>query len=424
MTSEATSPESSSDPESALHGLRVLDLSTSMAGAWCSRLFGDFGADVALVEAPSGHPLRAHEPRTEDGRSIPAEHALANKRSLALDLETEQGQGLLRDLITQADVLVESFAPGTLEAWGLDLDTLKAIHPGLIVVSITPHGQTGAYAGLPGNDLTAAARSGWAGNNGLADLAPLQPSAYQSSYCAGVLAYGAAVAALHHRHEGAGPDEDPAGRGGQWIDISEFEAMASAFSPGVLRAQYMGEAVPRKSTMDIQSGPVPVADGHFALTLSRAHFFRDAMNVLGLEDLAEDEQLHEGWYRNAHKELWADRVHDAMAGWGRRDLFDELAARRVVAGPVFTMDELAENEHLEARGFWNRADDDPDGPLHSGAPVKLGVTPWHLRFRAPRTGEHTRVLLGEYDIEEERVHALLETGVHTAEVSEATGATG
>jgi formyl-CoA transferase len=198
--------------------------------------------------------------------------------------------------------------------------------------------------------------------------------------------------------------------------------MASAFSPGVLRAQYMGEAVPRKETMDIQSGPIPVADGHFALTLSRAHFFRDAMNVLGLEDLAENEQLHEGWYRNAHKEQWADRVHDAMAGWGRRDLFDELAARRVVAGPVFTMDELAENEHLEERGFWNRADDDPDGPLHSGAPVKLGVTPWHLRYRAPRTGEHTHVLLGEYDVEEERVHALLEAGVLAAEAGETTGA--
>ena len=399
-------------PESALHGVQVLDLSTSMAGAWCSRLFGDFGADVTVVEAPSGHPLRAHAPRTEDGHSIPAEHALANKRSLALDLEAESGRELLRDLLTQVDVVIESFASGTLEGWGLDADTLEEIHHGLVVVSVTPHGQDGAYADRPGNDLTASARSGWASMNGLEGQPPLQASAYQASYCAGVLAYGAAVAALHERRESGQ---------GQRVDISEYEAMASTFSPGTLRAQYAGEVPPRKSSMDVQSGPVPVADGHFALTLSRAHFYRDAMTVLGLPDLAEDEQLQEGWYRNSHKELWVDRVHDAMAGWSRQDLFDELAVRRVVAGPVFGMGELRENEHLRERGFWTRPDDDPDGPERPGAPVKLAATPWRLRYRAPRIGEHTIVLLGEYDIEDDRVHALLEAGVLASEVTESTG---
>jgi benzylsuccinate CoA-transferase BbsE subunit len=404
--------------ESALHGLQVLDLSTSMAGAWCSRLFGDFGADVTLVEAPAGNPLRAHAPASEDGRSIPAEHALANKRSLALDLETEHGRELLRDLVTQVDVLIESFAPRTLDQWGLDLETLEAIHPGLIVVSITPHGQDGDYASLPGNDLTASARSGWASINGLERQPPLQASAYQPSYCTGVLAYGAAVAALHHRELTADPEglEGPPTGEGQRVDISEYEVMASTFAPALLRAQYAGAVPPRKAVMDVQSGPVPVADGHFSLTLSRAHFYRDAMTVLGLEDLAEDEQLQEGWYRNSHKELWVDRVHTAMAGWSRRDLFDELALRRVVAGPVFAMSELSENEHLRERGFWTQAEDDPDGPQRTGAPVKLSETPWRLRYRAPRIGEHTQIVLGEYDIEQERVHALLEAGVLAAEV--------
>ena len=422
--------------ESALHGLQVLDLSSSMAGAWCSRLFGDFGADVTVVEAPAGHPLRAHAPVTEDGRGIPAEHVLANKRSLALDLEAEPGRELLRDLVTQVDVLIESLTPGTLDGWGLDLETLEAIHPGLIVVSITPHGQDGAYAGLPGNDLTASARSGWASINGLEGPPPLQTSAYQASYCAGALAYGAAVAALHHRESvahtergsatgGGDPDRnstDGSAGGGQRIDISEYEVMASAFAPALLRAQYAGAAPPRKAAMDVQSGPVPVADGHFALTLSRAHFYRDAMTVLGLDDLAENEQLHEGWYRVAHKELWIERVHAAMAGWSRRDLFGELALRRVVAGPVFTMSELSENEHLRERGFWTRPDDDPEGPERPGAPAKLTATPWRLRHRAPRVGEHTQILLGEYDLEEDRVHALLEAGVLAAAVGEHAGA--
>ena len=187
--------------------------------------------------------------------------------------------------------------------------------------------------------------------------------------------------------------------------------MASTFAPAALRAQYSGEATAQKASMDVVSGPVPVQDGHFALTLSRAHFYRDAMAVLGLDDLAEDEQLQEGWYRLLHKDLWVERVHEAMAGWNRRDLFDELAVRRVVAGPVFTMDELSENEHLRARGFWASAVEDPEASERPGAPVKLSETPWRLRRGAPRVGEHTMLVLFEYDVEEERARGLLEGGV-------------
>jgi len=394
-------------PKAALDDLMVLDLSDSMAGAWCSRLFADFGADVTLVEPPSGHPLRVHKPSTEDGRSIPAEHALANKRSLALDLDTEAGRELLRDLVTQADVVIESFRPGQLAEWGLAFQTLEAIQPGLVLVSVTPHGQTSAYAGVPGNSLTASARSGWASINGIAGRPPLQGSAYQSSYCAGVLAYAAALAALHHREEHPGE--------GQHVDISEFEVMASTFAPAGLRAQYSGVATPQKASMDVVSGPVPVADGHFALTLSRAHFYRDAMTVLGLDDLAEDEQLQEGWYRQQHKDLWVDRVHEAMAGWDRRELFDELAVRRVVAGPVFGMGELMENEHLEARGFWTGVVVESRGLSRPGAPVKLSETPWRMRHNAHQVGEGTMLALFEYDIEEERARGLLESGVLFAE---------
>jgi crotonobetainyl-CoA:carnitine CoA-transferase CaiB-like acyl-CoA transferase len=398
-------------PKAALDELMVLDLSDSMAGAWCSRLFADFGADVTLVEAPSGHPLRAHAPVGEGGQSIPAAHALANKRSLALDLEAEPGRELLRDLITQADVVIESFAPGRLAEWRLDFETLEAIRPGLVLVSVTPHGQTSAYASVPGNSLTASARSGWASINGIAGRPPLQGSAYQSSYCTGVLAYAAALAALHDRVRRR---EEQVGEG-QHVDISEFEVMASTFSPAALRAQYSGVPTPQKASMDVVSGPVPVKDGYFALTLSRAHFYRDAMTVLGLEDLAEDEQLQEGWFRQAHKELWVERVHEAMAGWDRAELFDELAVRRVVAGPVFGMGELMENEHLRARGFWTGVVENSRGLGRTGAPVKLSETPWRMRHNVQRVGEGTMLALFEYDIEDERARGLLESGVLFAE---------
>jgi len=401
-------------PKAALDDLLVLDLSDSMAGAWCSRLFADFGANVTLVEPPLGHPLRAHAPFDEAGWSIPAEHALANKRSLALDLQAEAGRELLRDLIVQADVVIESFRPGQLAEWGMDFETLEAIHPGLVLVSVTPHGQTGAYVELPGNSLTASARSGWASINGIAGRPPLQGSAYQSSYCAGVLAYAAALAALHSRDR---MGEAQPGRG-QYVDISEFEVMASTFAPAALRAQYSGEATAQKASMDVISGPVPVQDGHFALTLSRAHFYRDAMAVLGLDDLAEDEQLQEGWYRLEHRDLWVERVHEAMAGWNRRELFDELAVRRVVAGPVFEMEELKENEHLREREFWVTEVENSSGFDRPGAPVKLSETGWSIRNNAQKIGEGTMSALVDYDVDEGRARALFAAGI----LAESTGA--
>ncbi len=404
-------------PAAALDDLTVLDLSDSVAGAWCSRLFADFGADVTIVEPPDGHPVRREAPFDREGASLPAAHVLANKSSLALDLQTGPGRELLRELLSGVDLVIESFPPGQLDAWGLSFKAIEEAAPGVVLVSVTPYGHSGAYARYPSNELTVSARSGWASINGIAGRPPLQPSAFQSSYCAGALAYAAALAAVHERESGRATH----GGRGQHVDISEFEVMASTFAPAALRAQYGGAATPQKETMDVLSGPVPVRDGHFALTLSRAHFFRDAMSVLGLEDLAENEQLHEGWYRRQHRELWVDRVHGAMGGWGRRELFDELALRRVVAGPVFEMSELSANEHLEARAFWSRPANQPTAPRRSGAPFGLTATPWRLERGAPGVGQQSIEVLARSGITVERTRGALASGVVVAEPRLAAG---
>jgi crotonobetainyl-CoA:carnitine CoA-transferase CaiB-like acyl-CoA transferase len=387
-----------------LADIRVLDVSRSVAGAWCSRVLADLGAEVILIEPRSGHPLREAGPLLEDGTSVTGTYVLANKRAAAMDLEDKRAYRYFLDLVRHSDVVVTSDAPSALEARRLTYDALSLRRRDLIHVSITPHGLTGELAEAPGNDLTAFARSGWAAVNGMADREPLKGSGWQASYCAGAMGAAAAVSALTHRdrHEGEG----------QLIDVSEVEVMASVGSPAILMSQYHGQSRGRKAAIDITTGPVPVADGYFALTISRAHFWRDAMNLLGLTDLAEDERYEAGWYRQQHKEEYVGRVQERMAGWTRMDLFDELAVRRVIAGPVLELSELAANEHLRERGFWTTAEDDPDGLEYPGAPFKMSETPWALTRRVPRIGEHTLDVLRRIaNVTDDHLLFLLDHGI-------------
>ncbi|MEP6870358.1 MAG: CoA transferase [Anaerolineaceae bacterium] len=353
----------------ALSGVRVLDVSTSVSGAWCSRMLADFGADVLIVEPPAGHPLRGEPPFDDSGQSIAASWFLANKRSVALDLREPWDWERFSAFAAKADVVVSSYRPSQLRALGLEYEHFD--DPRLVLCHITPYGMTGARAEDPANELTVAALSGWASLNGEAARYPLKPSGHQVGLCTGTAAYAAIIAALIHR--GAN------GERGQEIDIAELDVMVSAASPAILRGQYLGTPVPRRESVDITSGPVPVADGYFSLTISRAHFWRDAMTVLGLHDLAEDQRWESAWYRAAHRDEYIDRVGAAMSTWTRAELFDELAARRVVAGPVLTMEELRSNEHLAERGFWTET---PEGTF-PGAPFRMSATPWRLRDHAP-----------------------------------------
>ena len=332
-----------------LAGIRVVDIGTRAATAWCTRLLADFGAEVLAVEPSDGHPLRRHPPFDAAGRSVVARTFLANKASVPAG---ETG------VLEAADVIVTS---------GRDGADVAAAHPRAIVCAITPHGLTGRYRDLPGNDLTAAARSGWASVNGLAGRPPLKGSGYQASFQAGTVAWGTVVCALIERLANGAP--------GQLIDVSEFEALVSTFAPAPLRVQTAGFVWPRREKVDMDEGPVPVGDGYFALPISRPHFWKRAMDVLGLPDLAEDEELQQPGLRHKFKDRFVDRVHEKMAAWDRQALFDALARERVIAGPVFRMDEMARNPQFEGRRFLVRS---PDGARFPGPPARMGKSGWAL----------------------------------------------
>lgn len=369
----------------ALADLLVVDISATPAGAWSSRTLASMGADVVMVEGPEGHPLRHQAPFAPDGSSILAAYFLGDRRSVSLDLDRERDQGLLKALLARADVLISSSPPSELSRRGLQYSQLGL--PALVMAHITHHGMTGPLAEVPGNDLTVAARSGWASINGDDDREPLKPSGWQSSYATGVVAAAAVAAAIRYRDHH--PNE------GQEVDVAELEVMAAFFAPAILRSQYAGEVQARRSDSDLLAGPEPVADGYFALTLSRAHFWRDAMYLLGLPDLAEDERYEAAQYRRQHRKEYGGRVLEQMAKWKKMDLFEELAVRRVVAGPVLTMAELTEVEHLRERGFWTRVTGAAAGLEVAGPPFKSSATPLTVRGLAPKLGEHTDEALRE-----------------------------
>ena len=161
------------------------------------------------------------------------------------------------------------------------------------------------------------------------------------------MAWGVVVCALIERFARDGV--------GELIDISECDTLVSTFAPAPLRVQTAGFVWSRRTDVCMDDGPVPVRDGYFALPISRPHFWKKAMDVLGLPDLADDEELQQPGLRHRFRDRFVDRVHAEMARWTRTDLFDALARQRVIAGPVFRMDEMARNPQFEARSFLTRS---------------------------------------------------------------------
>ena len=221
---------------SALSDLRVVDLSTGVAGPFCSKMFADFGADVIKVEPPDGDDSRALGP-FPDNRPDPDSSGMfiylnRNKRGVTLDIESDRGRKLTADLFAEADVLLESFPPGNMDALGFAYESLESSNPRLVHVSITPFGQTGPWRDYVSTELVQHAASGQSYANGSPEREPLKQPGFESAFQAGACAFLGAMTALANR--------DVTGRG-QYVEVSEFEAAVSMFTPQILGALHSGE---------------------------------------------------------------------------------------------------------------------------------------------------------------------------------------
>ena len=394
------------DATPPLSGLRVVDLSRLVAGNMVSLQLADHGAEVIKIEDPiRGDPLRAW--RT-DGHSLHWKVYARNKKSLAVDLRQPEGLALVADLIATADVLIENFRPGTLEAMNLAPATLHARTPKLIIVRVSGFGQDGPYRERPGFGTLVEGMSGFAAMNGFADREPVLPPMYLADGVAGLYGASAVMIALREVEQNGGQ--------GQVIDLPLLDPLFAILSPQAANYRLTGKVKPRTGSRSTNSGPRNVyrcSDGKYvAVSGSTQGMAERLLRSIGRADLIDDPRFR----TNANRVKNAEEL-DAIIGAfiGQHTQAANVAffeKAEVTVGPIYDVAQILEDPHFIQREI---VADYPDPetttlPMHHVVPRLLG-TPGSIRARAPELGQHNRALLQEIGIDEPAYARLLADGV-------------
>lgn len=368
-------------PPGPLADLRVLDVSTVVAGPGCARYLADFGADVIKVERPDGgdttRTMGWVDPR--DGVTLWWKLEGRGKRAVALDLKSEEGRDAFLALCDTADVLVENFRPGTLERLGIGPDVLLARRPSLVITRVTGFGQDGPYAGRPGFATMAEAMSGFAAINGEADGGPVLPPIALTDEITGLVAAFATMVAVH---SGVG----------QVVDVNLLESMFQIMGPLISGYLLRGELQPRLGSGIPYSVPRNVyrtADDRWVAVSTSAESV--AQRVLDLLGVQGDPRFGSFADRATHRV----ELDELMTAWvAERSLAEVLAAfeaAQAAAAPIFDMADIAADPHYAARG----AVVEVDGVPMQGLVARLSATPGAIRWVGRPLGADTKSVLAE-----------------------------
>ncbi|MBI5257001.1 MAG: CoA transferase [Burkholderiales bacterium] len=379
-----------------LAGLKVIELGQLIAGPFAGKTLADFGADVIKIEPPGdGDPLRKWR-LLHEGTSVWWQVQSRNKRSVVLDLRTEEGRADVRRLIDEADVLVENFKPGTLEKWGLGYDTLAARNPGLIMLRISGYGQTGPYRDLPGFAVVAEAMGGLRHLMGEPGRAPVRAGVSLGDTLAALHGVIGVLLALQARQRSTSP-QAPTGRG-QVVDVALYEAVFNCMES--LLPEYSAFGAVRQPAGSALPGIAPsnayrCADGQVVIGGNGDSIFKRLMAAIGRDDLGQDPGLAD----NAQRAARADELDAAITAWTVQrpvaEVVATLQAVSVPAGRIYTVADIAADPHYRARAMIERITTADGLALDvPGICPKLSATPGAIRSLAPALGEHTREVLG------------------------------
>ncbi len=390
------------DARGPLHGLRVLDLSRLVAGNMLSLQLADFGADVVKIEPPEGDPLRHWR---DAGQELWWKVYGRNKRSVVLNLRQPAAHEALLRLVRKADVFVENYRPGTLEAMALGPDVLLGKTPHLIIVRISGFGQSGPYAPLPGFGTLVEAMSGVAARTGFADREPVLPPFPLADMTAGLYGAFATVAALRARDQGH--------TRGQVIDLSLLEAIFSILGPEAAIYRQTGTLKKRVGSASHTSAPRNVyrcADGaHVALSASTQAMARRVFEAIGRPEMIEDARFSTNSARIKHRALVDEAVGAWFAAKTRKEALAGMRDAEVTVAPVYTIADALEDAHFREREIVPEVEDANLGkiPMHAVVP-RLSRTPGAWRMPAPRLGEHTDAVLAEAGLDADAIAAVRE----------------
>lgn len=386
-----------------LDGIKVLELGQLIAGPQAACILAYFGAEVIKVEPPgTGDAIRSWRMLDEEGTSYWWQSIARNKKSVTLNLKTEQGRALVRQLIGQVDVVVENFRPGTLEKWGMDPAQLKISHPELIVTRVSGYGQTGPRAGQPGYASACEAYGGFRYVNGFTDRPPVRPNLSLGDTLAAMHAVIGVLLALFARTN--------SGRG-QVVDVSIFESVYNMMESVV--PEYSAERAVRQPSGSTLTGIVPTntylcADKKYVVIGGNGDsIFKRLMICAGRTDLADDLRLANNSGRVTHEEEIDRVINDWTKQHTAEVVLKQLADAEVPCGPIYSVEDMYNDPHYHARGLFERVEY-VGGELEiPSIHPQLSDTPGRTDHGGPRLGQHTEVVLSDYlGLDEKQISSL------------------
>jgi len=391
--------------EQPLSGVKVVDLTRILSGPFCSMLLGDLGADVIKIEGPEGDHVRKQGAIVE-GMSWYFASFNRNKRSMILDLRSDEGKAVLHRLVAGADVLVENFRPGVLDKLGLGEADRERLNPRLVVASVNGYGSTGPYAERPAFDFIAQAMSGFMSVNGTPESGPLRCAPPITDLVAGLYAAFGVLAALRVR------DRD--GRG-QAVEASMMMGMMSMMAY-LSASQLATGATPPPTGNDhpVASpyGLFRAADGGVAVAPSTEPILRRFMRTIGLEPLLEEPRFSTNAQRVINRAALNALIDEAMSGETQAAWIARLNAAGVPCGRVQTLAEVIDDPQVAAQEMVLDVPHPGHGTVRmTGFPVKLSKTPCRIGRPAPDLGADTDAVLGEAGYSKAEIARLREAGI-------------
>jgi formyl-CoA transferase len=397
----------------ALAGLKVIELGQLIAGPFAAKTLADFGAEVIKIETPgAGDPLRTWR-LVKDGTSVWWQAQSRNKQSLALDLRRKEAQGIVRQLVQSADVVVENFRPGAMEGWGLGPDELLAINPSLIMLRISGYGQTGPYKDRPGFGVVAEAMGGLRHLTAEPGRVPVRVGVSIGDTLAALHGVIGVLLALQHRHTTVTASL-PKGAG-QVIDVALYEAVFNCMES--LLPEYSAFGAVREAAGSALPGIAPTnayacQDGYVIVAGNGDSIFKRLMTAIGRNDLANEPQLASNAGRVARVQELDAAIGEWTASRSVSEVLAVLDGASVPAGRIYTVADIAADPHYQARGMLSTVQMG-DGTTLSvpGIVPKLSCTPGaHVR-NAPDVGQDSDVVLASMGLSQEQIAQLRLQGI-------------
>lgn len=397
------------DTNGPLDGLVVLEAGSMISGPTVGRFMADFGATVIKIEHPEfGDHIRRFGPQ-KDGVGLWHKYLSRNKQSVTLNISTEEGAAVFEDLVSDADLLIENFRPGTLERWGVGWEMLSEVNPELVMLRMSGFGQTGPYSQRPGFGTLAEAMSGFAYLNGFPDSPPLLPPTGLADNIAALFSTFAVMFALYHR--------DVHGGGGQYIDTSLIEPIFGLLGPQPLRYDQLGEIETRSGNRSTSSAPRNVYrtgdDRWVAISASAQPLAERTFQAIDRPDLIDDPRFATNEDRLENVEELDAIIQGWMDDHSREEVLTAFEAADATLAPVYNVEDILDDEHYRAREAFLTVDDPDLGEaVVQNAFPKFSETPGRVSHLGPSLGEHNDdVFCGRLGYDDEFLAELETEGV-------------